>query len=323
MEQEMRFFGEEDFLPKMKSEVHTWLETSVENGTFTAPDGTKRNYYRAVPAEMKAQVVILHGFCEFWGKYHEYAYYLYRAGYGVYFMEQYGHGYSEGKLPEPDIVHVPDYDVYVEDFKAFLDTVVGAKDHGMKRVLLAHSMGGAVATLSLERYQEYFDGALLSSPMLKMKSNLSPAAIFAFRLYATLLGKKKTLAPSQSRFDGKPIFEESSTLSKARYDYLFDYRLQDPHYQTYGASIGWALASFKANGMLMKKADVIKIPVDLFTAGRDHLIDPLGYEEFVKRVPQTKVHAYEKSKHEIFNADDETRLQYFVDVFEALRQYTV
>ncbi|WP_051204887.1 alpha/beta hydrolase [Butyrivibrio sp. VCD2006] len=312
------FLGEDDFLEVMQSENLQWQNTSTKQGDFSSFDGTKLRFYCAVPEAPRAVITIVHGFCEFFGKYHEYAWYLYKSGYAVYFLEQRGHGYSEGKLKEPDVVFIDDYDTYVEDLKSFLDKVVFPETEGLKKILLAHSMGGAVSTLFLEKYKNYFDAAILSSPMLKMKNNTSPLLIKLLSIYSFLFGKRKTIAPGQRHFDPTPVFENSSTLSKARYDYMFEMRKKDWHYQTYGASIGWALASLKVTDRIMKGAPSLKIPITVFTAGQDHLINPEGYTKFAELVPDAKFIHFEKSRHEIFNADDESRKQYFAKVLEIL-----
>ena len=312
------FLGEDDFLECMNGSNLEWQKNCTRQGNFKSFDGTTINYYCAIPENPKAVVTIVHGFCEFWAKYHEYAWYLYQAGFAVFLHEQRGHGYSEGKTSEPDVVYIDDYDTYVEDFRCFLDKVVIPEAGDMKKILLAHSMGGAVASLFLEKYQDYFDAAILSSPMLKMKASVSPVVRMALSIYSFVFNKRKKIAPGQRRFNGVPTFETSSTMSKSRYYYTFDMRKEDWHYQTYGASIGWALASFKATNRLMKRAHLIKIPVTVFTAGDDHLIDPEGYENFKKLVPQAEFIDFKNSRHEIFNADDKTRKEYFTAVLETL-----
>lgn len=321
--EQIHFLGEEDFLPVMATENKAWREACVTSGYFKTYDGKNMHYYIAKPEHPKAAVVIVHGFCEFWGKYHEMAWYYYQAGYAVYFMEQRGHGYSEGKLPEVDVVHIDSYDVYVEDFKSFLDQIVLPDTEGLKKVLFAHSMGGAVSALFLEKYPQYFDSAILSSPMWKMKAGeYSKSVVLCIRLLSKIAGKYRKIAPGQKRFDGIRVFETSSTLSKPRYDYLFDLRLEDEHYQTYGASLGWALASMDATRKLRKHADRMQGKIYLMTAGQDHLVDPAGYDEVLQRNPKIKRRDYASSRHEIFNATVDTRLRYYQDVLQSLEDLT-
>ena len=66
------FLGEDDFLEIMQTENLRWREEAVSQGEFSSFDGTRLNYYSAMPDYPKAVVVFVHGFCEFFGKYHEY-----------------------------------------------------------------------------------------------------------------------------------------------------------------------------------------------------------------------------------------------------------
>ena len=321
-EEQIVFLGEDDFLPGMEGTNKAWREQSVVSGDLRTSDGLSLRYYYAIPESPKAAVTIIHGFCEFFIKYHELAWYLYRSGFAFFFLEQRGHGYSEGKLKEADVVYIDRYETYLSDQKSFLDQVVFPKTEGLKKLLFAHSMGGAVGTLLLEAFPQYFEAAVLSSPMLRMKAgHYPPPAVAMMRLYMRLTGKSNQIAPGQHHFSGVPSFETSSSLSKARYEYQFNARLADPHYQMYGASFSWAAASLTATHQLLKKSGLIRIPVTLLTAGDDHLIDPEGYRIFLEKVSQTKRIHYETARHELFNADDENRRKYFSDLLEALNGY--
>jgi len=105
----MTFLGEDDFIEAMNSDNKKWRDEKVRQGTLKTKDGINLNYYYAKNDEAKGVVIFVHGFCEFWGKYHEYAWYVYRAGYSFYFLEQRGFGLSEGKTDDPDIVYIDDF----------------------------------------------------------------------------------------------------------------------------------------------------------------------------------------------------------------------
>ena len=322
MSNALTFLGEEDFLPVMNNEIKKWRKDRVTRGTITSFDGTHLNYYIAAPENPKASVVIVHGMAEFWPKYHEYAWNLFRAGFKVFFMEQRGHGYSEGKCKEPDLIYIDDYSTYAEDLHVFMDKVVAKESAGLNKILLAHSMGGAVGTLFMEKYPNYFKAALLSSPMIRMKAgNMSPILVILLRLYAKLFRKEKSLAPNQKRFNPNTPIETSSAKSKPRFEYQLSLRKKDDHYQASAATFGWALASIKVHGDILRHAGNIRIPITIMTAGDDHLIDPLGYDEIAEHVPQIQFIHYERSRHEIFNADEITRKKYFADVIHILSQY--
>ena len=319
---DLRFLGEEDFLSAMENVVKPWLLEHTKQALFSTADGLKLNYYVVTPENPVASLTLVHGMAEFWGKYNEYVYYLACAGFKVFFLEQRGHGYSEGKAPEHDIIYIDKYSTYVEDLHSFVEAVVIPGSNGLKKLLLAHSMGGAVATLFLEKYPEYFEAALLSSPMFKMKSdNFSNIAVAALSIYCALSSKKKQIAPGQKHFNPQVRLEDGSAKSRPRFEYQLNIRKNDTHYQTTSATLGWAAASLRATRALIRNAEKIKIPVNVMTAGEDHLISPEGYEAFGKKVPQAVFHHYPYSRHEIFNALESTRKKYFTDVLTILHDY--
>ena len=136
-ENKIHFLGEKDYIPVMEAQNRIWREQHVKNGKITTRDGIKLNYYYAEHPNPKAVVVILHGYCGFWGKYHEFAWYLWQAGYTIFFLEQRCHGYSGGKLPKYDVVHIDTFDTYVKDLREFMDKVVMPASGKLPRLLLA------------------------------------------------------------------------------------------------------------------------------------------------------------------------------------------
>ena len=207
-------FDENGFREAAETVLKPWVDEHVTSSRFISFDGTGIQYYKAVRPDARAVIVMVHGFCEFFGKYHETAYNFWENGYTIYFIEQRGHGGS-GDPEAPDVVDVEDFSEYVEDLKCFLDKVVipetpgiriradihkdrkagkrlkngeqgegnplagGGKEtqtEGRKQnlILYSHSMGGCVSALFLERYPEYFCAAVLSSPMLKMAFGQTP-----------------------------------------------------------------------------------------------------------------------------------------------------
>ncbi len=320
---EIKLLGEDDFLPAMEHENRRWRDTHVTNARLTTRDHQQLNYYCAHHPEARAVIVIVHGFCEFWGKYHEYAWYLWQAGYTVYFLEQRGHGYSDGKMPGTSAVHIDSFSTYVEDLREFMDQVVMRKSGDLRRIVLAHSMGGAITALFLAQYPQYFDRAILTSPMLQMQTgSLTPGKIRLIELFTKLFHQQKRLSPGQHTFTPVPTFATSSTLSEVRYDYQFNQRVADPHYQTCGATLGWSLSGIEVGRRIEEQADRIHIPVTLMQAGKDSLVHPDGFTRFMAKVPQAEMLTYPNARHELFNADEEERKQYFRDVLRILSKYS-
>lgn len=317
------FLGEDDYLSAMEGPCRAWREENVKDGYFESFDGAKIHYYHAAPPEPKACITIVPGFCEFYGKYHELTWYFYQAGYAFYFIENRGHGYSARETDEMDVVHIDSVMTYAKDLKAFLDKVVIPGSNGLKKILWAHSMGGGISTLFLESYPDIFDAAVLNSPMLKIKGIKTPEEIKALRTEMETDHSEKELAAGQKHFSREPNFEGSSTLSKPRFDYVFAQRLEDPHYQTKGGSKNWYVACCEVHADIMENAAKVKTPLVINTAGLDHLIDADGYTEFRERaVCDLKITNYEKSRHELISADEETRKAYLTRLFETLEEFS-
>ena len=316
-----------DYDEYMENENPRWRSEYVKQGDFSSFDGLNLRYYHASQGEGKEPkgcIVMLHGYCGFWGKFHEVAPFFWQAGFDVFFLEQRGHGYSGRQIDDKDMVHVMDYADYIADVKTFMDKIVMPSAGKLPKIIYAHSMGGAIAVLFLEEHPEYFDAAVLSSPMFSIKTGSTPSiAVKLLCAKIRLLHQENLSFPGGKRFDGIPTFETSSARSEKRYNYIFNQRLKDEHYHTYMMSNGWGAASFKATARLLRRASKVKTPVLLLTAGNDALVNMSGHEKFAKRASNVQHINYEDSKHEIYNDVDEVREKYFNDIFTFIINYAV
>lgn len=300
-----------------------WRSEYVRQGDFKSFDGLNLRYYNAFqPKEETSQgcIVIVHGYCGFWGKFHEIAHYFWQAGYEVFFLEQRGHGYCGKQTDDKDMVHVGDYSDYVKDVKLLMDNVILPSIGNIPCILFSHSMGGAIGTLFMEEHPGYFEGAVLSSPMFSIKTGKIPKiAVYLLRVKVKLFRQELQPFPGGKRFDGIPVFASSSTRSEVRYNYIFNQRLKDEHYHTYMFSNGWGCASFRATGKVLKNAAKVKVPVLMFTSGNDSFVNMDGAEIFKKRAACVKHIHFEEAKHELFNDTDEVRAVYFNNIFDFIK----
>jgi len=323
----IKLIKEADYDEYMENENPRWRSECVEQCNFPSFDGLNLRYYHASQGEGKEPkgcIVMLHGYCGFWGKFHEVAHFFWQVGFDVFFLEQRGHGYSGRQIDDKDMVHVMDYADYIADVKTFMDKIVMPSAGKLPKIIYAHSMGGAIAALFLEEHPEYFDAAVLSSPMFSIKTGSTPSiAVKLLCAKIRLLQQENLPFPGGKRFDGIPSFETSSARSEKRYNYIFNQRLKDEHYHTYMMSNGWGAASFKATARLLRRASKVKTPVLLLTAGNDALVNMSGHEKFAKRASNVKHINYEDSKHEIYNDVDEVREKYFNDIFTFIMNYAV
>lgn len=314
---------ESGFSSWMKQEVEPFLKKYCQYGYLLGRDGISIHYKRYKLEHAKKCVVISHGFCEFAEKYNEMIYYLLQMGYSVYLPEHRGHGYSDRTVDDPEMVHVRDYEEYVSDFVRFVENVVMPREK--HRVLFAHSMGGAIGVLTLEQYPHLFEAAILSSPMCGMQTGKFPH--FAAKLLAgfyclTRRGERYAAVAGQGGFRKEADFAGSSCVSRERYQYVFEKRLANINYHTCGGSYAWVYAGIRACERLMKKRELAKIdvPVLLFAAGRDHMVDNGAIGRFAERTKKTRFKLLPDAKHEIYNADDTTRREYYDEIFRFLEE---
>ncbi|MBQ6240633.1 MAG: alpha/beta fold hydrolase [Firmicutes bacterium] len=319
MERIVKIIGEENFNPIMQDSVAPWLARDVQDGYLTAPDGMKLHYrYNLVP-ESRAAIVMIHGFCEFFGKYHELAWYFAQAGFSFFFLENRGHGLSGRETDQFDLVQIHSYDEYVEDAALFIREIVKPAVPDQKLLLYCHSMGGAIGTLFLEKYPEVFSAAVLSSPMHGIQ--LGPikdwmvAVMYAFK---KITGKADDLSVGNSHWSGKPDYNENSGQSRARFWYQYNMRVADDAYKTCAATNRWAYQSTVADHKLVRDAAKVQIPVILFQAEKDSLVRPEPQNSFAAGSAHTRIVRI-PSEHEIFNnASLATRMGYYKELFAFL-----
>ena len=152
--------------------------------------------------------------------------------------------------------------------------------------------------------------------MIEMRyGSYSMIAVRALMLLSVVLHWQKKYMPGQHGFDNVNVYETSSAISRSRYEYAFALRQSDKHFQTYGGSYSWGRAGMAASAYIKKHAGDVRTPILLLQAGNDSLVRPEAQDYFVKHTANTSFIRYEDSKHEIFNAGDETRYKYYDDVF--------
>lgn len=301
-----------DFL---KEEVRPWIADNAVNETIESQDGLKLNAYRYQNPEEKAMIVMTHGFCGFFGKYHELFYRFAHAGYSLYFVEVRGHGHSERSRELPDQrVYVDSFAEYVQDIHAACQRARELSGTG-KLFFFGHSMGGCTGGLYLEQYPQDFVCAVLSSPMMQMDYGSIPdAAVDAMAVYSKVVKNGEEYAPGQGPWTGEYAFAKSSDDSEDRYRYQFEQRCEDPLYQTWGGTWAWATAAKDASRKVTRNAAQVITPVLLCKAGKDTMVRADGQRIFKEKSLNTAVSIYPESKHEIYNSFDAVVEKYTADL---------
>lgn len=313
------YLKENRFFEDMENVVAPKLLKVKKTGYYNTQDARKIYYEKFINPNEKAIVVISHGFCEFAEKFEEVIYYFFCMGYSVYIPEHRGHGRSDREVDDMSKVYVESFDEYVNDFAGFVNEIVKKERENKKYILYAHSMGGAIGALVLEKYPHLFDCAILTSPMLKMKYNGMPEiAAWFLKIYAKLFPVGKKYVPGQGAFDGKREADYGSCTSGVRYEYNFRKREKDESYRMNGATYGWSVGAMNAVKKLQRDVGKVDIPVLLFQAGNDTVVDNKGQNKFAKGNDNVILIKIPNSRHEIYGSDHDTIKWYYELIWKFL-----
>lgn len=310
------FISEENLGQAMDSIVVPYISSFESTGYFTGQNNVNIFYKKYVLPNSKGNIVISHGFTEYVEKYNELIYYFLKEGYSVFIAEHRGHGRS-GHLGKVDStqVNVEDNEYYILDLKTFIDSVVKPNSKDKKLFLFGHSMGGGIAAKFAEEYPNYFSAVILTAPMLEIDTGSTNALVarsLANLMVNTGNGGKYVLG--HGAFDGTYDFENSSTGSRARYDYTYNMVNNNAELQRGGASYSWLLQSFRLTDYAVNNACKIKSPVLLFQAENDTMVKPGGQNTFASKARNCELVKISGGQHNLFRESDDILLPYLQKV---------
>ena len=146
----------------------------MTHSTFwlTANDHSRLYVNQWLPdTPLKAVVMLSHGMAEHSGRYARLADALCSAGYGVYALDQRGHGRTADEGTLGLYAEKDGWNKVVGDL-ASLNQHIGQQQPGVPIVLLGHSMGSYIAQAYLLHHSASLHGAILSG------SNFQPVALY-------------------------------------------------------------------------------------------------------------------------------------------------
>lgn len=266
--------------------------------------------------------VIVHGFTENADKFSEIIHSLLESGFSVVAYDQRGHGRS-WRWPGIDdlsLTHADRFEDYVED----LEQVVAQVLAGMPRpwVLFAHSMGGAVSALYLEKHPDTFARAALCAPMIAPDRGGLPLAagkLLCGGAKALGMGKKRMFVSKP--YSGPEDFETSCATGRERFDWYDALKAEKPLFQNNGPTYGWTREALNVTAKILAPGAVERIaaPVRVYTAEVDGSVLPDAQEAFVARLKDGRRTLVKGSKHEIYRSGDDVLFPWWHGVLEFLK----
>jgi alpha-beta hydrolase superfamily lysophospholipase len=267
------------------------MSTSRTERNFDGLGGVRIVYDVWTPeAPPRAVVVLSHGLGEYARRYDHVAQCFGDAGLVTYALDHRGHGRSGGKR-----MLVRDISEYTADF----DTLVGIatrEHHGLKCVVLGHSMGGGIVfAYGVERPDNY-DMMVLSAPAVAAQELVSPLMVVA----AKVLGALVPGLPVQD-LDVEAISRDPAVVAAYNDDPLV-YHGKVP------AGVGRAL--LQVGETMPQRAPALTAPLLVVHGSDDRLIPVDGSRRLVECVGSTDVElkVYPGLYHEVFNEPERAQV---------------
>ena len=280
----------------------------------------------------KGAIVISSGRTEGFIIYPELIYDLGKQGYSIYIHDHRGQGFSERMTQDSQKGHIDSFDNYVKDLKTFVDTIVKPKDHH-SLFLLAHSMGGGIASLYIEEHPKDFTAAVLVTPMHEPLLPVNTGFICKVAESWTMehVFPPDGYALHQGPYSPAPFKDNDLTHSKVRYEKKVAILSENKQNET--AKIGgpthkWIREACAAGKKARADAAKIAIPVLLLQASKDTAVRPEAQLEFCQKVNaggnggECNGYVVEQAYHAIFMEADTFRIPALTKVLEFLANNT-
>lgn len=279
-------------------------------GRHVAADGAALRWgHYAATATHRADCVLVNGFTEFIEKYFETVRDLAARGLSVWCLDWRGQGGSARPAAAPTRPRRRDYDGDAADLAGFVDAVLPPR---RPRLLVAHSMGGAMAMVALRRRPELFDAAVLSAPMLGIAPAYPPKLARMVAQMACLAGLGDRRVPGAREWRVDPNLSPANSRTTSDPERV---RIQPawftarPELRVDGPTYGWLASAFAAIDRVSdpRHLAAITTPILLGSAGIEVFVDRRAHHRLSPLLPDCTLFEMPDSKHEPFLERDEIR----------------
>jgi acylglycerol lipase len=264
-------------------------------GEFQGYRNYKLYYQSWLPdSDPKAVILAIHGLAEHSGRFENLVSRFVPKNYAVYSYDQRGHGKSPGERG-----YIENFSLLVEDLGVFLEFVRN-KHKNKKLVMIAHSIGGTVATAYTASHQNGYNGLVLSGPTLKPGASVP-------RFLITIAPILSFLIPKVGLYiiDAPSISSDKSVVEAY---------IKDPLVYRGKISTRMGVEIIKTMQGLTTEMSKIDLPLLIMYGTADKLSEPAGCQmlfEMASSKDKT-LKTYEGFYHEIFN--EPKREQVFKDL---------
>ena len=265
-------------------------ELSETTGKLAGSDGIEI-FYRQYRAESeRARMLIAHGLGEHSGRYGNVIERLLPKGISVWVPDHRGHGQSGGRRG-----HVLNFVQYLTDLRQTVELAKKDMPAQMPCFLLGHSMGGLIALNFAQRYPDFIDGLVASSPCLGMVIDVPPVK----KILGSVMSYVWPGMTMGSGLDAAKISRDRAVVSAYENDPLVHDRVSARFFTELIAAIE----------SVNQQAATLNVPLLMQVAGEDYLVDAPSSELFFEKLTldDKVLHVYDGMYHEIYNAPEDQK----------------
>lgn len=251
-----------------------------EEAEFHGVDDVPVRFVRFRAQKHDRVIVVCPGRIESYVKYAELAWDLFHLGFDVLIIDHRGQGRSGRMLDDTHRGYVINFSDYVDDLNAFWQQEV-QPGKWRKRYILAHSMGGAIATLFLQRHPHQCDAIALCAPMFGIVMRLPDWMIRPILDWVE--GNqhvREGYAIGTGRWRALPFGINQLTHSRERYCRNLRFYADDPRLQVGGPTWHWVREGMLAGEQVLAGAADDATPTLLLQAEEERVVDNRMHDRF-------------------------------------------
>lgn len=252
-----------------------------EEAEFTGVDNVPVRFVRFHDVRHDRVIVVCPGRIESYVKYAELAYDLFHSGFDVLIIDHRGQGRSGRLLEDTNRGHVVNFSDYVDDLVAFWEQEV-APGPWRKRYILAHSMGGAIATLFVQRHPHAnCDAIALCAPMFGIIIHLPDWMLRPLLDWAEGYPRlSENYAIGTGRWHALPFALNTLTHSRERYRRNLRFYADEPQLRVGGPTWHWVREGILAGEQVLAGAESDTSPMLIIQAEEERVVDNRMHDRF-------------------------------------------
>ena len=275
-----------------------------------------------VAEKPRGTVILSPGRTEPIEKYFEVIGNLLARGFCVLAHDWRGQGLSARLLPDRLKGHARAVEEFLDDYARLLDAFEARAPKPW--IMVGHSMGGALNLMSLEAGESRISGAVLSAPMLKIKTG--KRSMWSVKLavrWNLRHGKAGDYVLDDPDDPFEHTFEKDAlTSDETRYELWRQQLYACPHLAVGGPTWGWLGFAIDLGERVLKPKALksVKIPVAIVQPGDDDRVWKQTARWASKRLGRGRYVEVPGAKHEVLMETDAMRAV-FLEEFDAMADY--